>query len=608
MNKILNKRNMYLLFIFVIVLSFYSINTIYAKFEQGFTTDDNIVDYNYDLNFDITPYSDDSSVSTIEEYEVVDVMANGYVIFNVDVKNSNNYLIYYGIWYKNLSDIYTDISVGKYISYANDTFGSLRVGETKTTTIVIKNNEDINVKVKIGVASDKDSLDNIGYFDNRKLISDVISNVNSDNVNEPVLSGDMIPVVYNEDKHCWVKADYTNKNNSWYDYYNKKWANVVLVKNNVRNNYVKANVGSNINIDDVLAFYVWIPRFKYMVWDINRQTKSFDNYSYKVREKGIGIIFESDGENSGNVKCSYNFSSSELVDECEYMNNKVNINSLNSVYADAWYTHPAFVRGDKNLSGFWIGKFETTGNKDTPTILPDKVSLTNFNIVDYYNISKKFNNYGIGDELESRVIRNVEWGAVSYLTNSIYGLCSEFGCTDSYVNNSYDHYTGRSSGSMISGEVSQYGTYSYDGYEMNENNKGNKFNYEVIASSTSNISGVYDMAGGALEYVMANVSDKNNKFNEGILNDVWENNKIDSTYYDLYSSFSSLNDSYYKSILGDATAEVSINDTTWGNSMKTNINDDYAWIVRGNGNTIFGYEYVDGGFNSIFTFRSVISQ
>ena len=597
-----------LLFVFIIVVSFYSIKSISAKFEQGYTTEDNVVDYNFDLDFYIDSYSDASGVSSIEEYEVISVSANSYSIFNVDVKNVSSNTMYYGIWYKNLSDIYTSIDVSKYVSFANDTFGSLNSNETKTTTIVIRNNENVNVKVKIGVASSNSSVNDIGYYDGRKLIEGIISNLKSNAVNEPILSGDMIPVIYDEDNHYWIKADYRNKNNNWYDYYNKKWANVVLVKDDVRDSYSKYDVGTKIDMDDVLAFYVWIPRFKYLVWDINRQTVDSKNYSYNAKDNGIGIIFESDGINSGNVICNYNsLSSLGLLDECKYMdNNIVTINSLNGVYSSSWYTHPAFIRGDKNLSGFWIGKFETTGTKDNPTIIPDSKAMVDNSLADYFKISKKFNDYGIG-KLDASIARNLEWGAVSYLTHSVYGLCDDNECKDININNSFDYYTGRSSGFYVDDDASMYGTYSYDGYGTINGEKDDKYNYGVMSSTTGNISGVYDMAGGASEYVLGNIGSNDFKVLVGDNSGDWADVNLDNYFIDLYSSFSSINDSYYKSRLGDATSEVSINGFVWGSTLKSNIEEDSHWIVRGLGNNIYGYGYVDGGASSNYSFRSVIS-
>ena len=600
-----NKNNIIIFLVFIVVLCFFSIKSISAKFEQGYTTDDNVVDYNFDLEFNIDSYSEKNNDNILEEYEIIDVKANSYSVFNIDVKNVNSGVVYYGIWYKNLSDIYTNIEVGKYISFANDTFGSLNSGETKTTTIVIKNNESNNIKVKIGVASSDKSTNDIGYYDGRTLIEGIISNLNNDNINEPILSGNMIPVVYDEDKHYWVKADYLNKNNNWYDYNKKRWANVILVKDSVSDKYAKDLVGTQININDVMAFYVWIPRFKYLLWDINRQANSYDDYAYNANNNGISIMFERDGESSSNVTCNYNYSSSlKLFDECMYSSNKVSNDTKNSVYADAWYTHPAFKRGNEELSGFWIGKFETSGSKDNPTIIPDSKSLIDLPIADYYKVSKTFGSYGIGN-LKSSMIRNVEWGAVSYLTHSVYGLCDDNYCRDIYINNSIDYYTGRSSGSYIDDDINQYGTYSYDGYGIINGVKNNNYTYGVVASTTGNVSGVYDMAGGALEYVMANISNSELNINIGDNSGNWDN-KIDQNDYDLYSPINNINNFYDRSRLGDATSEVSIGDLTWGNRIKTEINDDSIWMIRGLGNNIYGFGFADGGASDIYSFRSII--
>ena len=55
---------------------------------------------------------------------------------------------------------------------------------------------------------------------------------NVPNANTPVLADGMIPIKY--DGTDWVKADSTNTNNNWYDYYNKMWANAVMVTNETR--------------------------------------------------------------------------------------------------------------------------------------------------------------------------------------------------------------------------------------------------------------------------------------------------------------------------------------------------------------------------------------
>ena len=619
MNKFNNKKNIFVLLCMIIILSFFSIKSTYAKFIQGYTTPEDIVDYSYDLDFNIKSYSDednfddDKSYGTLEEYEVVSVKAHGYSLFNVDVTNSSDKDIYYGIWYKNLTNIEQNkFSVSKLSSSSNETSGDIKSNETKTITVIVNNNSSNNLEIKIGVASDENSVKNIIYYDNRILITNVIDNYNND-ANEPILDSGMIPVRYDDSLNSWVKANFNNKNNSWYDYSAKKWANVILVKDDVREYYQNVSVNSKININDVVAFYVWIPRFKYKVWNINRQTKSVDNYSYNAKDEGIQIVFERDSKNTGNVSCKYNihttFNNNTLSDSCDYMSNNIKYNTINGPYTDAWYTHPAF--GD-SLSGFWIGKFETTGNKDNPTILPDSVALTNLDLSSQFAISRKFNDYGITNGMDARIIKNVEWGAVLYLAHSVYGVCDNKECMNVYYNNSTKFYTGRSSGNNNINDVNDSGTFSYDGYIINDNNtKSSKRDFSKLASTTGNITGVYDMSGGAMEIVMSNYVTESFALNSGSSLDNWNiDKKLSEKYYELYSyvSDSSNSNSYYKTRLGDATSELTINGNPWNNVLKSLTgNKNYPWVIRGFGNNMFGYGFSNGSANEKYTFRSVIS-
>ena len=71
----------------------------------------------------------------------------------------------------------------------------------------------------------------------------------------------------------WVKADSSNTNYDWYNYSEKKWANVVLVSSTNRDSYINGSVGTQIPESDILAYYVWIPRYKYKVFNINMEVK-----------------------------------------------------------------------------------------------------------------------------------------------------------------------------------------------------------------------------------------------------------------------------------------------------------------------------------------------
>ena len=77
------------------------------------------------------------------------------------------------------------------------------------------------------------------------------------------------------------------------------------------------------------------------------------------------------------------------------------------------------------------------------------------------------------NQSDSHMMKNIEWGAVAYLKQSNYGL----GITDITIN-SNNSYTGGGSGTSYKTNIGQ--------------------------STSGNITGVYDMSGGAYEYVMGN--------------------------------------------------------------------------------------------------------
>lgn len=412
-------------------------------------------------------------------------------------------------------------------------------------------------------------------------------------VNAPNLdSNNLIPVYYDETAEVWKKADSTNSNNSWYDYSNKKWANAIMVKDNTkRSTYQSATVGTTITESDISGFLVWIPRFKYRVWNITRQGGAEDTYAYPAYTNGIDIEWESGTATTGNVSCSYKVDNSSpattLSDQCTVDGTAITPSSGNTNFTNAWYTHPAFKFNNSNKTGFWIGKFETTGTAEAPTVLPDTAALVNQNVSTQFTTSKVFQTYGLSNSIDAHMLTNLEWGAMAYLTHSIYGLCDGTTCRDAYINNSENMITGRSAGVLAANSSSNtYGDYNYKGYPIDSSTgsqTGTK-NTTLVASSTGNISGVYDISGGAYEYVMANQVDESNAFNPSSAGDSWNGSTTPSTfYYNPYSYGKTFKDqtAFNRAYLGDATAEATGN---VGNYMEawqpgTGITGSYSYFV-----------------------------
>ena len=276
--------------------------------------------------------------------------------------------------------------------------------------------------------------------------------VDNSGANTPVLAEGMIPVVYDEGLGIWLKAD---TNAGWYNYTDKIWANAVMVKNDAskeslcsrsRTDYIEAMPFTPIMEEDILAYYVWIPRYKYKLFNVS--------YSGGTSPSLIDVVFENKTASTGIAKCT----TSEIgVETCQ---NKANGN---------YYTHPAFTFGNQELTGIWVGKFETTGNDITPTIKPNEISLRNQNVSTQFITSQKFNSASYLTNIETNqadahMMKNIEWGAVAYLKQSKYGL----GITDIAMNNSSGFYTGRSSGDPSKTDYSSEGTYKYNEPKTNK--------------------------------------------------------------------------------------------------------------------------------------------
>ena len=436
---------------------------------------------------------------------------------------------------------------------------------------------------KIYIWFDENELDLDKSISN-ELLSTEISAEASDTVgeysfpNSPDLVQGLIPVVYDESTSNWVKADSTNTDNSWYNYSDKRWANAVLVSETNRSTYQNATSGTTIAESDILAYYVWIPRYKYKVWNINKVigTDSYDAYN-----TGIDIVFENGKDKTGTISCTYSYNAPS--------SSAGNPNETCTGSNGDYYTHPAFTFGSDNIRGFWIGKFELTGSSSKLTILPNVSSLRSNNIVSSFstmiqNMQASSNIYGLNTSrtnTDSHMLTNYEWGAVSYLTNSKYGRCTNGSCTEVTKNNCSSSITGIGGDSASASESSSTCT-----------NAANKYNGTkgVLASTTGNITGVYDMSGGAAEYVMGNISSASGSYtfypsSSGFASDWYTTStaKYITTYaYD--GTIGTNQTAYNRGRLGDATAEVVLTASYnggWYEDYAIFPYSSYSWLLRG---------------------------
>ncbi|MCI5733884.1 MAG: hypothetical protein MR297_01730 [Tenericutes bacterium] len=382
--------------------------------------------------------------------------------------------------------------------------------------------------------------------------------------NAPVLASNMIPVYYDETAEIWKKADLANPNNTykWYDYNNGMWANAVTVTSSSRSKYLNASIGTSISMNDINTMWVWIPRF-------NAVTPIGYNGGTKDNPGAIDVTFVKQNETA--------------ID--------------------------AFTFGTKQLSGFWYGKFETShstlasittannlgctnetcSNANGIIIKPNVKSLRYNNVSNFFFASRSMeqtgNSFGfVSSEVDTHMSKNNEWGAVAYLTQSIYGRCtSSTTCTEIGINNNRSFITGYGAPAGSAETVSN-GAYNTT--------------LGKDASTTGTIYGIYDMSGGTREYVMGVLADSNGKpmsgkdssYNSGftgMLNDGTTYTGItfpDSKYYNLYTG---------SSYTGHALTETK----NWYSDIAGFVYTKLPWFVRGG----LCYDSTDAG---VFYFNS----
>jgi len=329
-------------------------------------------------------------------------------------------------------------------------------------------------------------------------------------VNDPLLGEGMTPVNWNG--RSWVDTT----EDDWDYNYLTATANHGTVEGDGTAKWANARTEDG-------SMWVWIPR-----------------YTYKIE--------------SGNHQAVKSWSS-DLVDGTETTLGKIAVKFSNGTTDDttgSYIKHPAFTLGTTQLTGIWVSKYEISMEQDGVNIDPttqdigDVFTSSSIKAVSkpgaysWRNImiSKSFKNaYNYNRDLDSHLIKNIEWGAVAYLTNAVGRI--------PYNNNSSSYITGNAGGSQDA-EAAEGVTNAW-------NTVGG-----VKASSTHNVYGVYDLVGGTSENVAAYISNASSEYlapdvgvdeYAGSLYEAVNNGR--SQYVDVYSS------PYSSSNKGDGMYETS---------------------------------------------------
>lgn len=363
--------------------------------------------------------------------------------------------------------------------------------------------------------------------------------------NEPVLGTGMYPVNWNGTE--WVRTTV--------DKWDYNYESVAKTKTDRTIQGNGKGKWANAMTEDG-SIYVWIPRYTYkIVSGYHKAVNSWNRDTVSRTKNELGKI---------EIKFS---------------------DGLKDDTSDGFILHPAFSFGEDELTGFWVMKFTASRIVATSQYKEKNIVSSRPNVVAWRDITvgEAFNySYELNRELDSHLMKNIEWGAVAYLTNAIGRI--------PYINNCGHYITGMSG-------ISQ---------NAKKDEKCCKWNTcsGVKASTTHNVYGVYDMSGGTWEYVAGYYGSPNVEYANSIVN-------AREKYKDVY------NDSYSDKVYGDGVYETSVgvgrNEYAWDKDCSLSLNSNYPFFIRGGcyrdavNAGIFSFCYADGDGHYIFGFRVALA-
>ena len=404
-------------------------------------------------------------------------------------------------------------------------------------------------------------------------MGDALASIDMTNSGEIVVDVDanMIPIV-----NLNVQGVYSDV---WCDYYKQKWCNAVTVKPSRMAYYQSAKKGTAIAEEDIMGYWVYVPRYAYEVqrW-YSWHTIATRGSPFNVRFETATTPKKTAYPGTDNTT-TYTYGETCLTPPTSTVPQGNNggpdyrtqcgvprTYPTSAPYdRSTWATHPAFtidknsngvIEAGEELNGFWVGKFENgmdTWCYNTSTLTsicgtnlvmdgtpgkevyikaakaPQTMKNTSALYSQVLNFSKNplgltggsvtvgagagMNLMNLAATSQTVMPNNRMWGAIAYLSLSLYGSCTTSTCTK--VNNNGYVYSVTSNTTDTTGTPWAPTTTSF-GYQTGcTSSKGSMDDYDntcrtyssvgrgLTTSTTQNVYGVYDLAGGASEFVLA---------------------------------------------------------------------------------------------------------
>ena len=378
----------------------------------------------------------------------------------------------------------------------------------------------------------------------------------------------------------------------------------------------KTNYETNEIIPESIieSYFVWIPKYRYQLWDLGLYDSLTSIDTSKVHE--IPIIFG-----------DYN-TSDNIEGECT---TPMESGATGNCSVGDYMTHPAFLNIPSK--GFWVGKFET-GYEGATTVVESEVNerdankiIVKPNVYSWRGIQTAnafYTSYDYKRNLDSHLMKNTEWGAVAYLQHSKYGSQ-----TSVRFNNNSDYITGYQANNEPTCGLTD--TVENCNFYCADNSCNISYPNSILASTTNNISGIFDMSGGAWEHTMGFILDENGQpmsgrnslynsgFNgafgcptcdndtSGIIELTNGYNFPDSKYFEKYQ-YSATGGQFQKRILGDATGEMGpfldITNTQDRRVPGSWYNDHSSFATATLPTFFYGNSWAQGHYTGMFAFGS----
>ncbi len=334
-----------------------------------------------------------------------------------------------------------------------------------------------------------------GYIEN---VGETIYN-REKGVNRPQVAEGMIPVKFNGND--WVIC--SEDDNEWYDYTRKNWANIMLSDGTYKD---KNNIGQVVKENELGSMFVWVPRYAYSIKQYKTVIAGNEGVAQSITDVSF-LVGKSNKDKNGKTY------------ERDY-----DVTKVTEGQTTPKIVHPAFTFGGNELTGIWTAKFEasmvesnnnTVSNNDVTTktvkILPNALTWRYIKIGNAFenclNMNKTNNIYKLSNSTDSHLMKNNEWGAIAYLTTSQYGVTPT-------MNSKY--------------AKENVSSIDWEGYSEWTGAKDYKTN--VSQSTTGNVTGIYDLNGGAWEYVAAYWDNETGNISSHGTSKYFAGNKLKSEY------------------------------------------------------------------------------